>query len=198
LIKGYKGRPFRYAEMVITGKLIRRLRLAAGLTQRQLAELAGVSQAHIAKIELGKVDPRLSTVNRILEVLTEIRGPKCKDIMTSDVKFVRPSATVREASELMTKYAIDQLPVIDEHGRVVGTITDRCIVKNLKPEIADETVENIMEPPLPCVPEDTGIDKVRLLLEDYPGVLVMRGKDVAGIITRADLIKTITSPLEVG
>ncbi|HDI01999.1 MAG TPA: CBS domain-containing protein [Candidatus Bathyarchaeota archaeon] len=183
--------------MVITGKLIRRLRIAAGLTQRQLAELAGVSQAHIAKIELGKVDPRLSTVNRILEVLTEIRGPKCKDVMTRDVKFVRPGTTVREVSELMTKYAIDQLPVIDEHGRVVGTVTDRCIVKNLKPEIANEVVENIMEPPLPCVPEDTGIDKVRILLEEYPGVLVMRGKDIVGIITRSDLIKTITSPLEV-
>ena len=117
--------------------------------------------------------------------------------MTRDVKFVRPGTTVREVSELMTKYAIDQLPVIDEHGRVVGTVTDRCIVKNLKPEIANEVVENIMEPPLPCVPEDTGIDKVRILLEEYPGVLVMRGKDIVGIITRADLIKTITSPLEV-
>jgi len=184
--------------MVITGQLIRKLRLAAGLTQRQLADLAGVSQAHIAKIELGKVDPRLSTVNRILEVLTERIGPKCKDVMTKDVIFVRPNATIREVSELMTKYAIDQVPVIDENGKVVGTITDRCIIRNLSPNIADEKVEKVMEPPLPCVPEDTSLTKVRFLLEDHPGVLVMRGGEVVGIITRADLIKTISSePLKV-
>ena len=183
--------------MVITGQLIRKLRLAAGLTQRQLAEMAGVSQAHIAKIELGKVDPRLSTINRILEVLTEIRGPKCKDIMTTNVIFVKPDTTVKEVSELMVRYAIDQLPVIDEHGKVVGTVTDRSSVRNLSPEIANERVEKIMEPPLPQVPEETSVEKIRLLLEDHPGVLVVREGNVVGIITRADLIKTVSAPLEV-
>ena len=57
--------------MIITGSTIKKMRLEAGLTQKQLAELARVSQAHVAKIEKGRVDPRLSTVNRILQVLIE-------------------------------------------------------------------------------------------------------------------------------
>ena len=56
--------------MIIKGSILRKMRLEAGLTQSQLAKLVGVSQAHIAKIEGEKVDPRLSTVNKILEVLT--------------------------------------------------------------------------------------------------------------------------------
>ena len=63
------------------------LRLEAGLTQKQLAELVGVTQAHIAKIEGGKVNPRLSTVNRILQVLVEEEGRKCREIMTEKVIF---------------------------------------------------------------------------------------------------------------
>ncbi|MCK4313359.1 helix-turn-helix domain-containing protein, partial [Candidatus Bathyarchaeota archaeon] len=51
--------------MVITRTVLKKLRIKAGLTQKRLAELAGVSQAHIAKIEQGKVDPRLSTVNKV-------------------------------------------------------------------------------------------------------------------------------------
>ncbi|MEM2355857.1 MAG: helix-turn-helix domain-containing protein, partial [Candidatus Bathyarchaeia archaeon] len=47
--------------MIITGSTIKKLRLEAKLTQKKLAELVGVSQAHIAKIEQGRVDPRLST-----------------------------------------------------------------------------------------------------------------------------------------
>jgi len=50
---------------------LKKMRLEAGLTQSQLAKMVGVSQAHIAKIEGEKVDPRLSTVNKILEILTD-------------------------------------------------------------------------------------------------------------------------------
>lgn len=46
-----------------------RLRLRAGLSQSQLASLAGTSQAHIARIEAGKNDPGTSVVARIASVL---------------------------------------------------------------------------------------------------------------------------------
>ena len=71
--------------MVINGSALKRLRIEAGLTQRQLAEMVDVSQAHIAKIEKEKVDPRLSTVNRILRVLMEREGKKCGEIMSHHV-----------------------------------------------------------------------------------------------------------------
>ena len=75
--------------MLVTGSSIRELRLKAGLTQKTLAALVGVSQAHIAKIEHGKVDPRLSTVNRILGVLKPGQERKCRDVMTKGVIFAK-------------------------------------------------------------------------------------------------------------
>ncbi len=51
------------------GEDLRQLRLKKGYTQSQLAELSGVSQALIARIEKESINPRLSTVRTILAVL---------------------------------------------------------------------------------------------------------------------------------
>ncbi|MEM2850330.1 MAG: helix-turn-helix domain-containing protein [Candidatus Bathyarchaeia archaeon] len=55
---------------LITPEDIRRLRKLFKLTQRELAIRAGVSQSLIARIEAGTVDPRLSTLGKIMRVLT--------------------------------------------------------------------------------------------------------------------------------
>jgi len=177
--------------MVIKGSTLKRLRSEAGLTQRQLAEMIGVSQAHIAKIEKETVDPRLSTVNKILQVLTEGEGKKCGEIMTCHVISLRPTDKVSKAGQLMMKHAISQLPVL-EGGKIIGTITEDSIVRNLSTTLADEMIERIMLAPLPSVPEDTNIAMIQPLLQNHPAVLVVRRGEIVGIIARSDLLKVIS------
>jgi predicted transcriptional regulator len=176
--------------ILITGSLLRKMRLEAKLTQKRLADLVGVSQAHIARIEKGKVDPRLSTVNKILEVLAVNREKKCRDIMTRGVIFAKPRDSVLKVSEIMVRHAISQLPVING-SKVVGTVTEEDIIRKLGSNIAEEKVENIMGPPLPVVSEDTSVSAIRPILERRPGVLVVRGRKIVGIVTRSDLLKII-------
>jgi len=183
-----------YQRMVITGAMLKKLRLEAGLTQRQLAKLVGVSQAHIAKIENEKVDPRLSTVNKILEVLTSGKKRKCSEIMTRNVISVNPKTRVIEASKIMMKYAISQLPVIND-GKVVGTVTEESIIRNLSSTVAEKMVKEIMEPPLPMIPENTSVSVARSLLEESPAVLVVKKGAVVGIITRSDLLKIVSKAI---
>src|SRR4051794_27794877 len=51
------------------GPLLRRLRLAAGLTQATLAERAGLSERAIQELERGAARPRRDTARRIVAVL---------------------------------------------------------------------------------------------------------------------------------
>ena len=176
--------------MVITGSTLKKLRVKARLTQKKLAELVDVSQAHVSKIELEKVDPRLSTVNKILEVLTEGKKRKCKDVMSNGVLSAKPNDSILEVSEIMIKNAISQMPVLNGNS-VVGTITEESIIRNLGSNIANAKVNSIMSSPLPTVSEETTTDTIRPMLEKHQGVLVTKGKEIIGIITRSDLLKTI-------
>lgn len=53
----------------LLGKRVRELRKKAKLTQEQLAELLGIDQKHMSRIELGKSYPSLDRLIKISEVV---------------------------------------------------------------------------------------------------------------------------------
>jgi transcriptional regulator with XRE-family HTH domain len=53
--------------MSMAGRMVRHARRRAGLTQRALEAKAGIPQETIARIERGRVDPRVGTLERLLE-----------------------------------------------------------------------------------------------------------------------------------
>ena len=50
-----------------TGALIAQLRKEQGLTQKQLAEITGITQADISRLESGTANPSLRTLKRLAE-----------------------------------------------------------------------------------------------------------------------------------
>jgi predicted transcriptional regulator len=51
----------------MASRMLRHARRRAGLTQRELAARTGIPQETIARIESGRVDPRVTTLDRLLE-----------------------------------------------------------------------------------------------------------------------------------
>ena len=51
----------------MAGRMVRYARKRSGLTQRALAAKAGIPQETIARIERGRADPRVGTLDRLLE-----------------------------------------------------------------------------------------------------------------------------------
>ncbi len=172
---------------------IRRMRLRIGLTQKELAERAGVSQSLIARIENGSVDPRLSTLRRILKALEEAAKDKVKarDVMHSPVISVEVNENVGKAAELMWKYGISQIPVLKD-GRLVGTILEDSIVRamlsNPHENVSSWPVKRIMNEVLPIVSPQEDIETIMQILTKEPAVLVMKAGRIIGIITKSDII----------
>ena len=176
---------------------IRKIRKELGITQEELAKRAGVTQAYIAKLETGKVDPRLSTLNRILQALHECKRAQltARDVMSSPVLSVKPYETVENVIKLMNEHNISQIPVISG-SKVVGSVTEKTLVRqSLEYEdIYGRKVMEVMEEPFPIVNEDEDLEVVKYLLEDNPAVLVQnREGRITGIITRVDIFRIAKS-----
>jgi transcriptional regulator with XRE-family HTH domain len=56
----------RNPTMSMPGRMVREARRRANLTQRQLSAKASIPQETIARIERGRVDPRVTTLDRLL------------------------------------------------------------------------------------------------------------------------------------
>ncbi len=175
---------------------IKELRKKLGITQHQLAKMAGVSQSLVAKVEAGSIDPAYSKVKKIIEVLQREHYSKekaAKEIMNAGVKTVSSSEPLSSAATKMRKYSISQMPVM-QGKQVIGSISEQAILSNFSTDakkIARMKVHDAMEEAFPTALLTTPISAIAYLLRHHSAVLVMQKGKIAGIITKADLLKTI-------
>jgi len=177
---------------------LKALRLRAGLTQTELARRAGVSQSLIARIESGKVNPRVSTLMKIYRALQEFIGEQltAEDIMSSPLVFVTPYTKLMEVAQIMWRRGFSQLPVMDEKASEnLGTVFDHDIIRAFLKEdkrAASLTAEDIMSDPLPIVSYNTRLRILaRMLSYDTPAILVEKNMRIVGIVTRSDITKIL-------
>jgi predicted transcriptional regulator len=177
---------------------IAKKRKMVGLTQKELADLANVSQSLVTKVESGKMEPSYSKAKRIFEVL-ERRGSKieisAEEILHKEIVSVQKSEAVSKAVQLMMDLGYSQIPVFDG-ALVVGSVSERTIVNLVRAgndldKISKQSIGEIMEEAFPQVGEKTPLSLLSNLLQVYPAVLVSRKGEVIGIISKADLLKTL-------
>jgi len=153
----------------------------------------------IAKIESGKINPSYLKTKAIFDMLEDLEsqhGLKAKDICQKKVIGVQTYDTVSSAIRVMRETGFSQLPVFDK-GQMVGSLTEKIILEKLVSptgkEVSKQAVERIMEDSFPTVSVDTPISMASALLNYEYAVLVSEKGKVTGIITKADLLKTLGS-----
>jgi cystathionine beta-synthase len=108
---------------------------------------------------------------------------------------VHPEETVRAAIAVLEEYGVSQVPVVKAEpplalAEVVGSVTDRLLLERSlhHPEIFDQPVESVMEPPLATVGQGETVDEVADRLQASPAVLVLDAGHPVGILTRSDVL----------
>jgi cystathionine beta-synthase len=106
---------------------------------------------------------------------------------------VEPNQTVADAVQLMQKYDIEQIPVMNGNGPM-GAISEGGLFQKIfhNPEIKNSTVAEVMEPGFPVVSFDTPVEKLSHLINKENGAVL--AKDDAGnyhIVTKYDVIQAL-------
>ncbi|MGO3930730.1 CBS domain-containing protein [Rhodopseudomonas pseudopalustris] len=145
------------------------------------------------------------------------------DVMTTNVVTVRPDAPVRAVAETLLKHGVSAVPVVDEHGAPLGVISEGDLMPRnetarearrdwwlqllsqggeVHPDYLQflksdhRTAGQIMVSPVVTVDEAVPLAEIAdILFENkIKRVPVLREGRVVGIVSRADLLKTLVKP----
>jgi len=130
--------------------------------------------------------------NQILETerVTVARVLEAKNSGAPPLISVAPTATVRQALNLMSTYNVSQLPVLDG-GDGVGAVSEPALMAKAleQPATLDQAVQEVMDGPFPVVDADLPVERLTALLSrETPAALVRRDGRIAGIVTRYDVL----------
>jgi CBS domain-containing protein len=145
------------------------------------------------------------------------------DIMTRDVAVVHPEATLLDAVKLMASHKISGLPVVDEHGALVGMMSEADLLRwhegfserearwldllaegfELAPDFLREVheqrrkIRTLMSPKPVTVTETAPAREIASLLHarGIKRVPVLRDGKLVGIVTRTDLVRALAQKL---
>ena len=142
------------------------------------------------------------------------------EIMTRFVVSVAPTATMTEIAKTLAEHAISGVPVCDAEGRLLGIITEGDLVRplmrsrekrrewwlrhlaegtDLAPEFvtyvsgSQSTARDLMRANVITATETTPVGDVAelMMIHDIKRVPIVRDDKLVGIVTRADLVKTM-------
>jgi IMP dehydrogenase len=106
-----------------------------------------------------------------------------------------PEKTIGDAQEIMKKYRISGIPIVDNFGKLVGILTNRDLrfEPNKKLLVSDlMTKENLITAPMGTTLEKAEIILQKFKIEKLP--VVDKNKNLRGLITFKDILKKKKHP----
>jgi CBS domain-containing protein len=145
---------------------------------------------------------------------------KAKDVMSTEVRAVCEDTPLEEIAERLATHHISGVPVVDEQARVVGIVSAADLIDEHKreariPRIAlygvfpvpqdliaeayrggkDLRARDLMTKRLITASEETSVHELAdiMVAHHINRVPIVRGRQLVGIVTRADLVRALAS-----
>ena len=128
----------------------------------------------------------------------------CAEVMTPSPTACMPQHTTTEAAELMQREDCGLVPVVSDHNKLIGVLTDRDIVLKVVADGRDPrstAVSEVMSTDLvTCLPHET----IETAMEQMASrqvrrvPIVDRDGSLVGIVAQADIATRLASPQETG
>lgn len=117
-----------------------------------------------------------------------VNGRGAKKLVT-----IGPKQSVADAIELMKKFDIENLPVMNGEG-IIGSLSEGGLFNKIlsNPEIKNQPIESVMEKAYPTVAFDTPVERLSNLISKETGAVL--SKDESGnfhIVTKYDIIQSL-------
>ena len=146
-----------------------------------------------------------------------------KDVMTTNVVTVEPQTAVSDIAKLLLERNISAVPVIDPEGKIVGMVSEGDLMRRPEADTEKRTrswwlglvtgatesageyakshgqrASDVMTRNVVTVAEDTPVSEIAQTLEEkhIKRVPVVRDDRIVGIVSRANLLRTLATHKE--
>ncbi|MCM2359479.1 MAG: CBS domain-containing protein, partial [Geobacteraceae bacterium] len=158
-----------------------------------LRELGGGGHATAASATVRNLT-LIQVLARLEEILRFRVNPKrsARDIMSAPVKSMPATTTIAEARELLTRYNVNAMPVMEE-GRMAGIISRRIVEQALYHNLGGVPVTDYMHTEFMRAAPDTPLAAIQeyLIGQNRRFVPIFDGEQLAGVVTRTDLLRSM-------
>lgn len=140
------------------------------------------------------------TLPQLLEMLPQVLAdqirPKvlARDVMSVPVRSARLGASLGAVRQLMTRYNVNALPVLDG-DRVAGVVTRQLVDRAVHHGLQEQPVDDYLDKDVPQIPPETPLQELReLLFERQLRFLPVVGPEgLVGALTRTDLLRQLVA-----
>jgi len=120
-------------------------------------------------------------------------------IMSRDPQLLSPTTSARDSLEKMKRFGYEGFPVVDDDGKVIGLLTRRGVDRALTHKLNLPAFRLMESGDYHVHPNDPISDVQRLMAETGWGqlpVLDSETNEIIGIVTRTDILKTLTPEIK--
>ncbi|MBW2172673.1 MAG: CBS domain-containing protein, partial [Deltaproteobacteria bacterium] len=130
----------------------------------------------------------------LLALLRRVINPKrsARNLMSAPAIHVEPAITLKKANELLTRYNVNVLVVLDADD-LLGIISRQVIEKGMHHKLEDVPVREYMTTDVGTVGPDAVLSEIqeKIIANKQRLLPVVENERVIGVITRTDLLNTL-------